>query len=334
MADVARMSFEERLGAVFERSIAKVGPEVGTQLRQMIEPKTLGIMAGVLVLWVVSHGFAVGEIIDFIVTVGGAIAIGLAIFSGIDELFDFARGTYDARDDAALDAAAEHLAKAIAILGIQAVLAVLFRGRPSTKGGRPGSPPPANPGLRYRPTTVGVTNMGRGGGVTSWWGDIEFSTLGDATDRMLALYHEQVHQFLTPKLYFLRQFRVEMRVGSYAGSSLFRYLEEVLAETVAQVRVNGWSKSFSSVKFPVREGYVFWRRAGSDPGLANWSGKGVVPEGAGLIASGFMLGMAMEVFFKPGTMPRHPDPGKPLPPPQVPPPPAWSVHAPPVGSRR
>ena len=56
MTDVARMSFEERLGAVLERAAGKVGPEIATQLRALIEPKSLAIVAGVLIAWVVSHG--------------------------------------------------------------------------------------------------------------------------------------------------------------------------------------------------------------------------------------------------------------------------------------
>ena len=310
MTDVARMSFEERLGAVLERAAGKVGPEIATQLRALIEPKSLAIVAGVLIAWVVSHGFAIGEIIDFIIAVVGVFSLGLAVFSGIDELYEFGRDTYDARNEAKLDTAADHLARAIAILGIQAVLAVLFRGRPATRRANPGPPPPSTPGFRYRPTTTGTTAIGAGGGVTSWWGDIEFSTLGSATDRALVLYHEQVHQLLVPKLYFLRNVRVEMRTGSYAGSSLFRYLEETLAETVAQVRVNGWQKLFSSLRFPTRNGYVYWRRAGSDPALATWGGRGAVPEGAGLIATGFMLGVAMEIWYKPGTVPAQPDQGR------------------------
>ncbi|WP_174300153.1 hypothetical protein [Caulobacter sp. S45] len=322
MANVAQMSFEDRLGAVLERTAGKVGPEMAVQLRALIEPKSLAIMAGVLVAWVVSHGFAIGEIIDFIVAAVGVVSLGLAIFSGIDELFEFARGAYYAKADGDLDAAADHLAKAIAILGIQAVLAVLFRGRPATRRANAGPPPPRTPGFRYRPTTTGTTAIGAGGGVTSWWGDIEVSTLGSATDRALVLYHEQVHQFLVPKLYVLRNFRVEMRTGSYAGSSLFRYLEETLAETVAQVRVNGWQKLFSSVRFPTRNGYVYWRRAGSDPNLASWGGRGVLPEGAGLIATGFMLGVAMELWYKAGAVPPQPAPGKSEPPPAASPMPA------------
>jgi hypothetical protein len=40
-------------------------------------------------------------------------------------------------------------------------------------------------------------------------GRYQISALGSATDKSLALYHGQVHQFLVPKLYFLRNIRVK-----------------------------------------------------------------------------------------------------------------------------
>lgn len=303
MASIAKLSFEARLGNVIERTAGKVGPEVASQLRALIEPRALAIMAGVLVAWVVSHAFAIGEAIDIIILAVGVVALGLAVFAGLDELFQFAYRAYYARTEADLEASAGHLARAIGILGIQAVLAVLFRGRPATRRANPGPPPPRTPGRRYRPTATGTTTIGPGGGVTSWWGDIEFSTLGTATDRALVLYHERVHQFLVPKLYLLRNYRVQSRTGSYSGSSLFRYLEETLAETVGQVRVNGWQRLFGHLRFPVQGGYVFWTKAGSNPALATWGGRGIVPEGAGLIASGIMAGIPMQLWYRSGAIP-------------------------------
>lgn len=143
--------FEGRLGQVIERTTHKVGPEVAGQRRALVEPRGLGIMAAVLVAWIVGHAFAYGEVIDIIFGVVGLIAIGTAVFSGLDELYEFGRGTYYARTEAELDAAAEHLAKAIGILGIQAVLALLFRSRPVTRRTPVEPPPPRTPGLRFRP---------------------------------------------------------------------------------------------------------------------------------------------------------------------------------------
>jgi hypothetical protein len=122
------------------------------------------------------------------------------------------------------------------------------------------------------------------------------STAGSANDRAVVLLHEQVHQFLSPKLYILRRFRVENRVGSYFKSSLYRYVEEALAETIAQVGINGFSNLFVGLRFPVQEGYVYLLRGGGYS--AAMGGSGLVPEGAALIASGATGGFAFDLWFK------------------------------------
>jgi hypothetical protein len=305
MANVASMSFEDRLGEVFRRTLPQLSPEARQQLAALIEPQSLAIIATVLVAWIAGHAFGVGEIVDVILGVVGVLSIGLAVFSGIDELWEFGRGTYSAGSDQDLDAAAGHLARAIAILGIQAVLAVLFKGRP--RGGRvaAGPEPPPTPGVRYRPKTVFNPNEPAGTGWTTFWGDVEISSAGSANDRALVQLHERVHQLLAPKLYLLRRVRVENRIGSYFKSSLYRYIEEMLAETVAQVGVNGLSKVLVGLKFPVANGYVYLTRIGGyGPAMG---GAGLIPEGAALIGVGSIVGFSYHLWFKQGNFASGPE---------------------------
>ena len=284
--------FEDRLGEVFRRTLPLLGPEVRRQLAAIITPESLAIIGGVLIAWVASHAVGVGLIADVVLGIVGVATIGLAMFSGIDHLWDFATITYRARSSADLDRAAHHLAQAISILGVTAVLAVLFRGRPQVQRGgvpRVGPPPLRTPGQRYRPTTVASRAEIAGAGYTTSFGDIVYSSLGTARDRALVLAHEQVHQFLTPKLYLLRNFRIAQRDASYFRSSLSRYLEEAVAETRALVRVDGLRQAMVGVRFPVRSGYVYLIRRGADPKYfdpAVYGGSGVLPEAAGVISVG------------------------------------------------
>ncbi|HEU5134304.1 MAG TPA: hypothetical protein VFU13_04090 [Steroidobacteraceae bacterium] len=302
MDSVASWSFEQRLGETFRRTVPKLGPEAAGQLSALINPTSLGIIAGVLVAWIVSHAFGVGEVIDIIILVVGVASIGFAIFSGLDYLYDFAVGAYQAKTSQDLDRAAENLAKAITILGIQAVLAVLFRGARAPRtgaGGRmsPGPAPPRTPGLRYKPTITHNPNLPAGTGSTSFWGNIKVSTQGSATDRALVLLHEKVHQFLAPKLYVLREYRASNRVSSYWRSSLWRYIEEALAETVAQVGVNGFRNFFTGIRFPVQQGYMYLTKGGGyNP---TFQGSGFIPEGAALLYNAVVGGIAFELWFEP-----------------------------------
>lgn len=138
---------------------------------------------------------------------------------------------------------------------------------------------------------MGTPTLAAGAGETSFWGNVTFSTLGTLQDQRLALLHERVHQFLAPKLYFMRTVRVQGRIDSYFCSSLYRWFEETLAETFARMRVLGANpqQAWQGISFPVRQGYVLLTRGGGfDAGMA---GRGLLPEGAALLARGTVLGV-------------------------------------------
>ncbi|HEX8474471.1 MAG TPA: hypothetical protein VF666_10590 [Pyrinomonadaceae bacterium] len=107
-----------------------------------------------------------------------------------------------------------------------------------------------------QPTTTGDPNLPAGEGFTDKFGNITFSTRGTPTDRALVLHHEKVHQFLSPKFNLLREFRADARMTLYQKSSFMRYLEEAMAETYAQLRVNGIKGLPDGIRFPITNGYV------------------------------------------------------------------------------
>jgi hypothetical protein len=301
MADVASLDFSGRLGEVFQRTLPKVKPAFREQLAAIVEPASLAIIGGVLTAWMVGHAFGVGEIVDIIIAVVGVLSIGLVIFSGLDELYEFAKETYSASNDDGLTAASDHLARAIGILGIEAVLAVLFKGRP--KGGRfdVGPEPPRTPGWRYKPSTTMNATLPRGiNAETSFWGDIRISGRVRGLEREVALAHEKVHRFFIAKFYPLRRFRVENRAGSYFNSSLHRYFDEALAQTIALVGKVGFWKVFEGIGFPVKGGYVYLIKGG---GYGELKGRGFLPEVASLIGAGMVQGFAYELWFARGETP-------------------------------
>jgi hypothetical protein len=57
-----------------------LAPEARREIEKLIEPKTLAIVAGVLVAWVVSHLVGIGEIVDAILIGAGILAVGLSVF--------------------------------------------------------------------------------------------------------------------------------------------------------------------------------------------------------------------------------------------------------------
>jgi len=109
----------------------------------------------------------------------------------------------------------------------------------------------------HKPTFNASRNLPAGEGRTDKYGNVEISRLGTAKDRALASAHESLHSALSPKaMNGLREFRADLRMLAYEKSSLCRYLEEALAESYAQVKVNGLQALPEGLRFPIREGYV------------------------------------------------------------------------------
>jgi hypothetical protein len=98
--------------------------------------------------------------------------------------------------------------------------------------------------------------MPAGTGVTTAFGDVRYSTNGPASEQQLARLHELVHSFFSPRFQPFRTFRARLRISAYSRSLLMKYLEESLAESFAQLRVNGLSGLMTGIRFPVRNGYM------------------------------------------------------------------------------
>ncbi|MDM0109639.1 hypothetical protein QTH97_32290 [Variovorax sp. J22R24] len=95
-----------------------------------------------------------------------------------------------------------------------------------------------------------------GEGFTDPFGNITVSSKGSAADRALVRYHEEVHSFFSPKFRPLRNLRASIRMNGYQRSALLQYVEEALAETRAQMKVNGLKGIPEGVRFPIANGYV------------------------------------------------------------------------------
>jgi hypothetical protein len=118
---------------------------------------------------------------------------------------------------------------------------------------------------RAKPTTTADPSLPRGTGITDKYGNVRYSTQGTTQDIALVKAHESVHSFLSPKaLNGLRAFRAEARMAAYDKSALCKYLEEALAETYAQVKVNGVTAIPEGLRFPIREGYVTFGRVATE----------------------------------------------------------------------
>ncbi len=261
-AEVARMSSYDKVGEAIRRSLPHLPATARGAVEALLEPRTLGIIAGTLVVWAGSHFFGVGEIVDIILLGVGVITLGFSVFEGAGALYDFATTAVDARTDADLEAAGRHFARAVTILGISVIQAVLLRGQaravrargvPTIHGRVPvGAPPP--PGTR--PITRPPIIPGGSLGDTTAYGIIRVARNQSMLEQRLTLLHELVHRFFSPRTGPLLRLRAELRISAYSRSALLQYLEEALAEGYAQLRINGLASAIEALRFPINGGYV------------------------------------------------------------------------------
>jgi hypothetical protein len=260
---ILQMSSADKIGEAIKRSMPLVPSDAREVLLTLIQPQTLGIIAVTLVAWAGSHFFGVGELVDIILLTVGVFALGFSVFEGAKELFEFSHGAIDAKTDSDLENAAKHFAKAVVILGISTIQAILLRGQAGAvvARGKPtiyprvrvGAPPPSGNKLRLsRPDRIADGSLGG----TNAYGVITVARNQSLSEQRITLFHELVHRYFSPKTGPFRKIRAEINMSAYTRSALLRYLEEALAEGFGQLRVHGLVRAFAAYRFPLTEGYV------------------------------------------------------------------------------
>ena len=122
---VADWSATTKIQAALERAISKLPSAMAEQLRALLTPENIAALVAVLGVWAASQAFGVGEIVDLILAVGGVIMLGPEAIRAVQNLVEFATGAVGAQGYADLDQAGEHLATAVAIVGVDGAMALL-----------------------------------------------------------------------------------------------------------------------------------------------------------------------------------------------------------------
>jgi hypothetical protein len=262
-AEVLRLSSADKLAEAMRRSMPHLPAEARRIVEGLLQPGTLAIVTGTLLVWGASHVFGVGEIVDLVLLGVGVVGIGFAVFDGAGALYEFVETAINARMDSQLETAGKHFARAVTLLGISTVQGLLLRGQGGKvlARGQPriyprvkvGPAPAAGNQLRLtRPTQI----AGGAAGKTDAYGVISVARNQSLDEQRITLFHELVHRFFSPRTGPLRQLRAEVNWSAYSRSALLRYLEEALAETYAQLRVNGLAMALEAIRFPIKAGYV------------------------------------------------------------------------------
>jgi hypothetical protein len=261
MENVAAMSLEQKLLRVMRKAAELLPAAAREHLLALISPAALGVMAVVVAVWAGSHFFGAGEIADLVLLIAGWAMIGRAAWTGSGKLAEFAVTTYHASTTADLDRAARDLADAINILGIDVVLGLLLKGKPNDTFKQPWKPnvrhptfsefasvmPRTGPFKMFRMEVVFTrsldplkgrthpgTNVAKVGRTWFPTGRTLEQAIGDVK---FVFYHERVHQRLNQFFSLFGRPGLYLKMSAYKRSFLLRYLEEVLGEAYATLRV-------------------------------------------------------------------------------------------------
>jgi hypothetical protein len=275
---LAAMSGAQKLNEAAHRALALMPGDVAQQLSGMLSVQSFAIMMttfGVAMVGEVYGGpFALAA--DLILLTVGFILIGPQIKEAGEKLCEFYTTAIGAQSDEEMDNAASAFATLVALIGVNALAAILFgKTHKVFKDAfvRPGVRPTAR-GSTARPTTPGRLFWNPETVRVDFDADLPAETAGDTIvetgqirinrnlrgsqlAQLRTLAHERVHQLIT-RLASLSQLTFEMRVWALERSYLFRYLEETLAEYYAG-RVVG-EPALDAFSFAIKNGYIEARR--------------------------------------------------------------------------
>ncbi|WP_218079557.1 ADP-ribosyltransferase [Anthocerotibacter panamensis] len=128
LLNVAAMNSTQKLEAALKRTLPLLPTEVRAKVQALLSPEALATMVAVAAVWAASHAVGVGEVIDLVLLGLGVLALGTEVVGVVQDVGGFVTGSLDAKSTVDLDRAAEHLARAIATVGVDTVIALLTRG--------------------------------------------------------------------------------------------------------------------------------------------------------------------------------------------------------------
>ncbi|MCC7373195.1 MAG: hypothetical protein IT581_00965 [Verrucomicrobiales bacterium] len=132
---VAGWPLERKLIEAAKRAIPALPAGMRDEFAALFTGESLAILTVVLVAWAAGHAFGVSEIIDAVLLAVGIVMLGSQALRAFKAMGAYLDRAMNARSDADLDAAGAHLAEAVAIIGVTAFTALIFKAAKRIKGG-------------------------------------------------------------------------------------------------------------------------------------------------------------------------------------------------------
>jgi hypothetical protein len=123
---VANESDIEKLKLAIERAFPKLPRDVREKLAEMLTPKALSIFGVIAAAGVGSHWIGIGEVVDVVLIGWGVWTLGPDALNVSRDLHQFVTTATRAQTDRDIDRAADHFARAIAVIGVDGLAAIIL----------------------------------------------------------------------------------------------------------------------------------------------------------------------------------------------------------------
>ena len=124
--NVAELTNVEKLTESIKRSAKALPGEVADELQAIFTPATLATMVTVFAVYVAAHATGIGQAMDIGMLIAGGIFFGMDAFTIFKDIAGFANAV-NAQNEDELDKAGQHLASAVAKIGVDAVMTLLTK---------------------------------------------------------------------------------------------------------------------------------------------------------------------------------------------------------------
>ena len=263
------VSTEDKILLVCKRCWDYLGPAASSQVMGMLNWETILLMAGSLAV-IIAAALSPAAWLAFLRNVTLAFGFGLALLQFDGALARLAQTIYSASTRRDLERTAQALADVLTQIAAAIAQAAFFKAL--QKG-------PAiwkqqleaakgetfhTPEMKIQPVVESDGQSVRG--VTKRFGDMLISIFAhvdkegnfDEPEFEKTKWHERLHSALSPKFFLFRDARASLRMWGYSNVMLLRLLEEAMAETYAQCKVDGINLGsvLRGLKFPFQGGYL------------------------------------------------------------------------------